>query len=147
MRYVIGILLCTMTVTAVAAEPSSLYDEIAEQDTQLFNAFNECDLEAMSGFFSEDLEFYHDLGGVTGYAQTMGNTKNNCERELGLKRTLVSGSLEVHPIKDFGAIQIGQHTFCHLENGKNDCGTFKFVHVWKHSDDGWRISRVISYDH
>ncbi len=26
-----------------------------------------------------------------------------------------------------------------------DCGTFEFVHVWKQTNDGWKMSRVISY--
>jgi hypothetical protein len=59
----------------------------------------------------------------------------------------VEGSLEVHPIKDFGAIHIGKHTFCHWENEKNDCGTFKFLMIWQKKNGGWKISRVVSYDH
>ncbi len=69
------------------------------------------------------------------------------DQNIGLKRELVPGSLEVYPIKDFGAIEIGAHTFCHIENGKNDCGTFKFVEVWKNNKGEWKLTRIISYDH
>lgn len=64
-----------------------------------------------------------------------------------MTRTLVEGSLEVYPVKDYGAIQIGSHTFCHMENGQEDCGTFKFVHLWRKENDSWKLTRVISYGH
>jgi hypothetical protein len=64
-----------------------------------------------------------------------------------IRRELVPGSLQVYPIKDFGAIEIGTHRFCHKENGKDDCGNFPFVMVWRKSADSWKVSRVISYGH
>ena len=64
-----------------------------------------------------------------------------------ITRTLVEGTLEIYPIKDYGAIELGVHRFCHTENGKEECGSFKFVHVWRKSGDTWRVSRVISYGH
>ncbi|WP_426062172.1 hypothetical protein [Hymenobacter sp. B1770] len=59
----------------------------------------------------------------------------------------VAGSLAVHPIKDYGATHIGLHRFCHVENGKNDCGNSKFVMPWQQQGDSWKITRVVSYDH
>ncbi len=38
-------------------------------------------------------------------------------------------------------------SFCHVENGKNECGTFRFVHIWQKKDGEWKISRAISYSH
>jgi hypothetical protein len=35
----------------------------------------------------------------------------------------------------------------HIENGKDDCGTFKFLQIWKHTADGWKLARVVSYGH
>jgi hypothetical protein len=34
-----------------------------------------------------------------------------------------------------------------VENGKNECGTFRFVHIWKKKDGESKISRAISYSH
>ncbi|MGH8673987.1 MAG: nuclear transport factor 2 family protein, partial [Burkholderiales bacterium] len=85
--------------------------------------------------------------GLAGYEQTMKNFERLFAQGSGIKRELVSGSLEVYPIKDYGAVQLGLHTFCHPENGVMDCGTFKFIHIWRRTDDGWKISRVISYNH
>src|SRR6266705_59564 len=30
---------------------------------------------------------------------------------------------------------------------KNECGTFRFVHIWQKKDGEWKISRAISYSH
>lgn len=125
----------------------SLFNQIAHLDNVLFNAFNGRDIETFKKLFTTDLEFYHDKGGLTGYEYTIQSLKNTAARNDGLKRELVLGSLEVYPIKDYGAIQIGAHRFCHLENGKQDCGTFKFVHIWKKFGNDWKITRVVSYDH
>ncbi|MFC0776350.1 nuclear transport factor 2 family protein [Terrimonas alba] len=124
-----------------------LYEEISEQDSLLFNAFNKRDIDLFKTMFTEDLEFYHDKGGLTGYEHTINFLKTTAQCNNQLKRELVKGSLEVYPIPGYGAMEIGMHRFCHLENGKQDCGTFKFVHIWQKKDNQWKITRVISYDH
>lgn len=124
-----------------------LYKTIFKLDSTLFSAFNNCDIQTFQSMFSTDLEFYHDTGGLTDFNHTVNAIRTNCERKLGLVRTLVPGSLEVYQIKDYGAIQIGSHQFCHPENGKQDCGIFKFMHIWKYANGEWKITRVISYDH
>ena len=68
-------------------------------------------------------------------------------REYTLTRSLIKESLEVHPIEGYGAIEVGSHQFKHIENGKLEVGTFKFLMIWKNDNDNWKISRVISYDH
>ena len=97
--------------------------------------------------FSEDLEFYHDKGGLTDYRYTIESLKRTAAINNGLNRTLVPGSMEVYPIPQYGAMQLAAHTFCHQENGKQDCGTFKFLHVWRQTPNGWTITRVVSYGH
>ena len=124
-----------------------LYQEIANQDSIVFAAFNSRNIELFKTKFSGDLEFFHDKGGLTNYDHTINFLKSTAQSKSDLKRELVKGSLEVYPIPGYGAMQIGQHRFCHLENGKQDCGTFKFVHIWKKNDNQWIITRVLSYDH
>lgn len=34
-------------------------------DAALFDAYNKCDLDKFASFFVDDVEFYHDQGGVT----------------------------------------------------------------------------------
>ena len=126
-----------------------LFNEIAKMDSLLFAGFNEQDIEKTKLYFSDSLEFYHDKGGLADYNQTIENTRTLFEnnKTTGLKRELVKGSMEVYPIADYGAVQTGSHTFCHKENSKDDCGTFKFVHVWQKKDGQWKITRVVSFDH
>jgi len=126
---------------------NSLYNEIAHVDSLLFNAFNAHDIEAVNPFFDKGLEFYHDKGGLSGYNETIAGLKHNMDENKDIRRNLEPGSLEVYPIKDYGAVEIGSHRFCHHENGKEICGTFKFVHVWQKKDGAWKITRVVSYDH
>jgi len=124
-----------------------LYQEIAKQDSLLFNAFNTRDIDLFKTMFTEDLEFYHDKGGLTGYEHTIDFLKTTAQGNNQLKRELVKGSLEVYPIPGYGAMEIGMHRFCHLDNGKQSCGTFKFVHIWQKKNNQWKITRVISYNH
>jgi hypothetical protein len=151
----VSILLASLLLSAQAGaqtnnkEPASmeLYGEIAHMDSVFFNAFNTQNLEVIKTLFTDDLEFYHDKNGLSYYRQNMEAFKNLFEQNNGIKRELVKSSLEVYPIKNYGAVEIGLHKFCHMENGKEDCGTFKFIHVWQKKDGSWKISRVISYDH
>ncbi len=129
------------------AESRELFELIARMDSAMFEALNAHDAEKLMSMFTEDLEFYHDKGGVTNYQQTAENFKKMFANNPGIRRDLVQGSLEVYPLKDYGAIEIGTHRFCHQENGKDDCGSFKFVMVWRNTGNSWKVSRVISYGH
>jgi len=124
-----------------------LYNEIAHMDSVLFDAYNTHDLEKLKTLFTDDLEFYHDLGGLTNYAQNMAAFKSNFDKNEGIHRNLVPGTLEVYPVKNYGAMEIGAHRFCHKENGTDVCGTYKFVMIWQKKDGLWKISRVVSYGH
>ena len=127
--------------------PGDLYSAIAAADSALFAAFNQRDLSRLRSFFTRDLEFYQDNEGVENYAQTMRDFRQMFGQAAPIHRDLVPGSLEVYPIKNYGAMEVGRHRFCHVENGKEDCGTFSFVQIWRRTKAGWQISRVISYGH
>ena len=128
---------------------SELFAEIAHMDSEMFDAFNAHDLDKLMSTFDSSLEFYHDKGGVDGFERTKMNFVDLFERNktTGLRRYLVPGSMEVYPVKDYGAIQTGRHRFCHEENGKQDCGTFKFLQIWQKKNGQWKVTRVASYDH
>ncbi|SDY05160.1 nuclear transport factor 2 family protein [Hymenobacter psychrophilus] len=138
-------------VQAAAKPPVSpeLYRTIARLDSAMFVAFNQHDADKLQTYFAEDLEFYHDKGGVSDFRQTMDAFRRMFEQNktTGLNRQLVPGTLEVFPIKDYGAVETYEHRFCHVENGKDDCGTFKNMMVWRLKDGRWQITRVVSYGH
>lgn len=131
----------------VAQTSKELYTEIARADSLMFEAFNRQDLITFQAMFTEDLEWFQDNGGLLSYKTVFENFSNNFKSINKLNRRLVKGSLEVHPIKDYGAIEIGVHEFRHMENGKEELGVFKFLMIWQKKDGVWRISRVVSYDH
>lgn len=134
------------------AEPAptpSLTNVILQLDGEVFDAFNRCSepgqLDRHASFFSESVEFYHDNGGVTWnrgdmIASTRKNVCGNFTREL------IPSSVVVHPIKDFGAIEIGSHRFCQASTGKCE-GLADFTIIWQQTDAGWKITRVLSYGH
>lgn len=129
------------------ATESTLQQTILQLDKQLFDAFNQRDIETTKALLDADVEFYHDTGGLADHQQTIANLTQLFANAGDLTRELVAGSTEVYPIKDFGAIQTGQHRFCHTENGKPDCGVFKFLHIWQQQGERWTVVRVVSYGH
>ena len=130
-----------------ASSPSDLHSAIVAADSALFAAFNHGDLITLRSFFTRDLEFYQDNEGVENYAQTMRDFDHMFRQPASIRRELVPGTLEVDPIKNYGAMEVGRHRFCHVENGTDTCGTFAFVHIWRKTKAGWKISRVVSYGH
>jgi hypothetical protein len=125
-----------------------LFRTIKAQDAALFDAFNGCDLEKFGSFFIEDVEFYHDNGGLTNRSRQslVESIKNNiCGK---VSRELVAGKLEVYPLHGYGAVEIGVHRFHHPGREKTEpVGEAKFIHLWQNQEGVWRITRVISFDH
>jgi hypothetical protein len=124
-----------------------LFETIRTQDSLLFHAFNTRDLTKLKTLFATDLEVYQDNVGLRNYEQTITAFTELFKKDYVLIRTLNAGSLEVYPVKDYGAIETGSHSFCHVENGKQECGTFKFLHIWQQQNGLWKLKKIITYDH
>lgn len=153
----LGFALAGVAMVAHAAGGSppeaELMSTIAALDGAAFDAFNHCEapaqLDRYASFFEPDVEFYHDLGGVTWtrevmIAQTRANVCGKFQREL------VPGTLKVWPIKGYGALARGEHRFCHYKPGgqTHPCeGRAEFTILWRHRDDKWTITRAFSYAH
>ncbi|RXK48758.1 nuclear transport factor 2 family protein [Aquirufa rosea] len=139
--------LVSHTALAQKSESKALYQQIAHLDSVMFQAYNQRDMATFKQFFTSDLEWFQDNGGLLHYDTVIANFQNIFNREYVLTRKLVPGTLEVHPIQNYGAIHIGRHTFSHVENGKLEVGEFKFLMIWREEQGKWKISRVVSYDH
>jgi Domain of unknown function (DUF4440) len=148
--------LLTVSVFAHAQEILPL-DKITDQvgldktitalDAALFDAYNRCDLQKFGSLIDEDIEFYHDKAGNTfGRTALTEAIKNNiCGK---VTREIVPGTLQVFPMKGYGALEIGVHRFHHP--GQEDTigiGEANFIHLWQFKDGAWKVTRVISYDH
>ncbi len=127
-------------------QDKELFATILKLDSAWFTAFNK-DLTVFSSYIDSTLEFYHDGSGLTFYADNIAAFERIKKNVPDLKRELLKETMEVYPIPGYGAVQIAQHRFCHMENGKMDCGVFKFIHTWKKTDNGWKVTRIISVDH
>jgi len=64
-----------------------------------------------------------------------------------LQRYELTGKMEVYPIPGYGAVEMGEHRFTHMENGKEVVGIFKFTHVWQYKETAWKVTRVVSVGH
>jgi hypothetical protein len=134
---------------AIAAEtPSDLYERMLALDTALFDSFNRCSdpaqLEKHAALFARDVEFYHDVGGLTlGIDALMANTRKNvCGK---FRRELDLASFRVYPIPGYGAMAMGTHRFCQTPTTCEGIG--EFTTVWKETDGKWQVTRALSYAH
>ena len=156
----IGAFLLAAALSAQRAGPvatKELHDEIAAVDRMLFDAvFNTCDTQALAGLVTDDFEMFHDKGGLvsTSGAQFVENIKGMCERQktgedYRARRELVEGSLEVYPLDNYGAVEVGVHRFYKKIEGQPDklVEIARFTQVWKKEASGWKLARVVSYDH
>ena len=125
-------------------ESVELYDTIVKLDSLYFDTYNKCNLEKMAKLMSDDLEFYHDKGGLTtSKTEFLESIKKNiCGK---VTREVAPGSIEVYPIQGYGAVEIGYHRF---HNNMEPPGTpskdSKFIVIWQKQDGEWRMSRVVS---
>lgn len=125
--------------------PDTLFETIKSLDAKLFNAYNNCDLSVLGSMVSDDLEFYHDQTGLSvGKEAFLAAIKQNiCGK---VQRTLIENTLEVYPLKSYGAVEIGIHRF-HHPNEPGNVGDAKFVTIWRNDSGVWKVTRVISYEH
>jgi hypothetical protein len=123
-----------------------LYKTIVNLDSIFFSLYNSCDrnLKKYGDFYSEDIEFYHDKGGLMTSKKDIieGTQKNVCGK---VTRELVKGSIEVYPIKDYGALEIGLQKFHNNTEPENtESKTGRFMIFWKKENNIWKIARVVS---
>lgn len=121
-------------------------------DRSFWSAYNACDLEGMTTYFTDDLEFYHDKGGLSsGRAELVQKTREGMCKPGGvrLRREAVPGSVHFYPIAGYGGILSGEHVFYVKEPGKPEYldGQARFTHVWQRAAGTWQMRRVLSYDH
>jgi len=135
--------LIPITGIGQVAQDSELFKTISGLDQQYFDAYNTCDLKTQANLYAEDIKFYHDKGGVSTIKQDIldGIEKNICNK---VTRTLVPESLEVHEIKDFGAVAMGLHSFYNNQEPNAPSKPSKFIMIWRQVDTRWEIAEVIS---
>jgi hypothetical protein len=157
-KIIISFILFLVFANQLSGQPNQplsqqeLFNVIAKLDSTFFVTAYTCNPEKNSSFFTEDLEFYHDVTGPTYSLNAFMDVlnKNFCgPKDFTLRRELVPGTLQIYPMNNYGAIQTGEHYFYVTRKNEKEVrtGIAKFTHLWKYEKGAWKISRVISYDH
>ena len=122
---------------------SDLQQKIEELDNIFFTAYNNCNIEQQALLISEDIEFFHDKGGLsTSKAEIIESIKNNiCGK---VTRELIPGSIEVYPINNYGAVEMGYHKFFNNQEPDAVSKPSKFITIWKNENEDWKMTRIIS---
>lgn len=149
-RYAVAVSLLVAVATSGAAENED--GQVRAADARFWQAYNACDMKAMGGLLTADVEFYHDKTGLTVSREAVIESLNKgpCgDPGMRLRREAVDESLEFHPLKGGYALLSGRHRFYVRETGKPERldGQAEFTSVWKFDDGQWRMHRVLSYDH
>ena len=152
-----ALLVCLSIISYGQTHDDELSSTILHKDSIFWEAYNNCDVNRMKTFFTSDLEFYHDKGGITLGVDALAEsfTKGVCSQEdnFRLRREEVSGTVHVFPMRKsgviYGAILTGEHLFYIQEKGKKERadGLAKFSHLWILENGEWKMKRVFSYDH
>ena len=137
-------------------EQQKLTATILHLDSAFWNAYNNCDTARFKDFVSDDVEFYHDKGGITTDAKSLIESlnKNICGNvNSRLRREAVAGTVKVYPMQNgdeiYGAIISGEHTFYITEKGKPEyhSGVANFTQLWQLKNGVWKMTRILSYNH
>ena len=143
-KYITVLILVLGCWAAMAQTPNLQLEKIIVQmDSVYFAAYNNCDMAKQAELYTEDIEFYHDKGGLeTSKEKLLQSIEDNvCGK---VTRILVKGSIEVSEIPGYGAIVMGLHKFQNNQEPEAISKPSKFITIWKDTDVGWKMARVIS---
>lgn len=156
MKYVTLPLLLSVSLFSFSQTDEQVKQLIFEKDSLFWVAYNNCNVEAMGSWLTDDVEFYHDKGGPSiGRDTLMAIIKKNLcgNNDFRLRRAALKGTVNVFVMhssnKVYGAIISGQHVFYVNEKGKKEFldGLARFMQLWIIKDGQWKMSRILSYDH
>lgn len=136
---------------------ATLIAAAVKADSLFWIAYNQCDVQGMMQFIPEDMEFYHDKGGITlGDSAFQASIKNGLCSDLGkfrLRREIVDGSGKTNPMmkndRVYGVLMTGKHLFYLSQNGEKERadGLAEYADLWLLQDGQWKMARVFSYNH
>ena len=159
MRWIGAILLAFAAIVPSSANaqakvelPQNAERDVRAADDALWRAFDACDAAALSRLFAEDVEFYHDITGLTRGRQAVVASLINgpCGAPgFHMRREAITASVRYDPVPGYGAMISGQHLFYARNGGAAELPVTKarFVTVWRFADGRWQVARVISFDH
>lgn len=153
-----GLFLLISSWVSVSAQQDlkGLTETIIAKDAAFWIAYNKCDIPAFGMMFTDDVEFYHDKGGLTvGHENFMNALKNGLcgDPNSHLRRAAVERTVRVFPLENgnaiYGAMISGEHVFYVNQKGKPEFldGRARFLQLWLVKDGTWKMARILSFDH
>jgi ketosteroid isomerase-like protein len=147
-----------MTAVAPAAAQSTQLpmspDEraVRDADDAFWRAFNACDAAGMTSILADDVEFYHDMTGLTRSREAVAASlmKGPCGTPgLHMRRELVAPSPLYQAVPGYGAMLAGEHIFYARQGDAPEkaATNARFLVIWKRRSGGWLMTRIVSYDH
>lgn len=156
MRVIFLFLFVLLTQWSLAQSPANI-EGASRADSLFWNAYNHCDVATMKACYADDIEFYHDKGGIAIGSQALAKSfqKGPCKNpdSFSLRRDAVPGTIKVYPLYAsgtlYGAIVSGDHVFYIRQKDKKPYadGQAKFANLWLIENGTWKMKRVLSYDH
>lgn len=144
---------------APAADPKE-YETVKQlifsRDAEFWAAYNACDTSHYGRYFTPDVEFYHDRGGLTVGVEALTESirKNLCGGpNPRLRREAIPEtarlSLLANGAEIYGAVLSGEHLFYAIEPNQAPRldSRARYVHLWLKRDGEFKMARVLSYDH
>jgi hypothetical protein len=142
---------------ATAADQPDLRVAVTKADESLFAAvFDSCDPVAVAALTVADFEFIHDKWGQIAKSRDefVKAILGSCERQkqgtdFKATRRLIKSSIAIYRMKDYGALQTGEHQFYRVEKDGTLSPTeyAKFTHLWREEKGRLLLAKVISYAH
>jgi len=137
-------------------EQENVTATILHLDSAFWKAYNTCDTAQFKNFVTDNVEFYHDKGGITLGAKALIESldKNICGNvNSRIRREAIAGTVKVFPMHNgdqlYGAIISGEHAFYMTEKGKPEfqSGAASFTQLWQLENGVWKMTRILSYNH
>lgn len=153
----VALALSASASAATLPEGPALVQTMEKVDAEFFALFFQgCDPDRLTRSLSPDFEMYHDKGGEVARSAVpfVAEYKKACEARKApdawrSRRELVPGTMSLHPIAGIGVVQQGEHIFYEQKGDGPErlAGRSRFTQLWRLEPDGWKLSRVFSYDH
>ena len=122
---------------------------IRHYDSLFWQAYNNCNVDEMSKYLSDDFEFYHDKGGLSkgfdSFVKSLRENLCNSNNPRVYRKSIVS-TTKIFPLANYGGIIQGEHQF-YVGSKDNLDSKALYTHVWHYDGQSWKMTRALSYDH
>jgi ketosteroid isomerase-like protein len=141
----------------VWADPASIQSEVQAADAAYWKAYNSCDFKALDALTADDVEFYHDVGGIIhGRGGLTAAVRDNicAAKDSTIRRNAAPEETQTFLLRRgdevYGALVTGQHHFFRVMEANGAAvptNNARFSSLWVRHGKEWKLSRVMSYDH